>query len=118
MQRLKLLSIMSSLCIGTALAGTSVAQDIDTDTALHARLIGTWDVSYDIYDKDGIVRHNLGQVICSWALTTKEAGARRDSSSSRRMRKRGSRRTFFLWDPWKAGDSCRKHRRQMRFNML
>ncbi|HEY0801796.1 MAG TPA: hypothetical protein VGD54_13190 [Steroidobacteraceae bacterium] len=38
------------------------------EIALHNRFIGTWDVSYEIYDKSGKVRHNLGQVTYSWII--------------------------------------------------
>ena len=37
-------------------------------SVLFARFIGTWDVSYGTYDKDGNVRRNRGQVIYSWIL--------------------------------------------------
>src|SRR5947199_5939504 len=38
------------------------------EEALFDRLIGTWDVNYEIYDKDGKRRHYRGQVISSWIL--------------------------------------------------
>jgi hypothetical protein len=36
--------------------------------ALFDRLVGTWDVSYEIYDKDGNVRRYRGQAIYTWIL--------------------------------------------------
>src|SRR5262249_12735746 len=38
------------------------------EKALFKRFIGTWDVSYETYDKDGKARHNRGQVTYSWIL--------------------------------------------------
>ena len=38
------------------------------DKALFDRLVGTWDVSYEIFDKDGKVRTYRGQVTYSWIL--------------------------------------------------
>jgi hypothetical protein len=38
------------------------------ETALLNRLIGTWDVAYEIYDKDGKLRTSRGQVIYRWIL--------------------------------------------------
>jgi hypothetical protein len=37
-------------------------------SALFGRFVGTWDVSYEIYDKDGSMRRNRGQVIFGWIL--------------------------------------------------
>ena len=37
-------------------------------SALFGRFVGTWDVSYETYDKDGSVRRNRGQVIFGWIL--------------------------------------------------
>jgi hypothetical protein len=75
--------LIVSLLSGAALAGRappSTATDAATqsatsgpktkapESALFNRLIGTWDVSYDLYDKDGKVRHLPGQVTYSWIL--------------------------------------------------
>jgi hypothetical protein len=38
------------------------------ERALYGRLVGTWDVHYEIYDKDGKVRPYRGQVNYSWIL--------------------------------------------------
>jgi hypothetical protein len=38
------------------------------ESALFDRLVGTWDVSYEIYDKDGNVRRYRGQAIYTWIL--------------------------------------------------
>jgi len=38
------------------------------ERALFGRLVGTWDVSYEIYDKDGNARRYRGQVISRWIL--------------------------------------------------
>jgi hypothetical protein len=38
------------------------------ESALFGRLVGTWDVSYELYDKDGSVRHYRGQVTYNWIL--------------------------------------------------
>lgn len=38
------------------------------ETALFDRLVGTWDVSYEIYDKDGNVRRYSGQATYAWIL--------------------------------------------------
>ena len=38
------------------------------ESALYGRFVGTWDVSYEIYDKDGKVRPYRGQVTYSWIL--------------------------------------------------
>jgi hypothetical protein len=40
----------------------------EASIALHERFIGTWDVNYEIYDKSGTIRHNLGQVTYSWLI--------------------------------------------------
>jgi hypothetical protein len=39
--------------------------------ALFDQLIGTWDVRYEIFDKDGKVRRSAGQVRYSWILAGK-----------------------------------------------
>jgi hypothetical protein len=41
---------------------------IGQERALFDRLIGTWDVSYEIYDKDGKVRLYRGGVTYAWIL--------------------------------------------------
>jgi hypothetical protein len=38
------------------------------ESALFDRLVGTWDVSYEIYDKDGNVRRYSGQASYAWIL--------------------------------------------------
>lgn len=38
------------------------------ESAFFDRLIGTWDVVYDLYDKDGKIRHVPGQVTYTWIL--------------------------------------------------
>src|SRR5882724_11117498 len=38
------------------------------ESALFDRLVGTWDVSYEIYDKDGNVRRYSGQASYTWIL--------------------------------------------------
>jgi hypothetical protein len=38
------------------------------ERGLYGRLVGTWDVNYEIYDKDGKVRPYRGQVNYSWIL--------------------------------------------------
>jgi hypothetical protein len=38
------------------------------ESGLYGRLVGTWDVNYEIYDKDGKVRPYRGQVNYSWIL--------------------------------------------------
>jgi hypothetical protein len=38
------------------------------ESAFFDRLIGTWDVSYDLYGKDGKVRQLPGQVTYAWIL--------------------------------------------------
>ena len=43
-------------------------QAIGQERALFDRLIGTWDVSYEIYDKDGKVRLYRGGVTYAWIL--------------------------------------------------
>jgi hypothetical protein len=91
MRTLMLVVIVASLCIFTLPDGhvRGWAQDkpeasgnTDTDTrqaatrpqaklpesALYGRFVGTWDVSYEIYDKDGKVRPYRGQVTYSWIL--------------------------------------------------
>ena len=91
MRTLMLVVIVASLCIFTLPDGhvRGWAQDkpeasgnTDTDTrqaatgpqaklpesALYRRFVGTWDVSYEIYDKDGKVRPYRGQVTYSWIL--------------------------------------------------
>jgi hypothetical protein len=40
----------------------------DSAIALHERFIGTWDVKYEIYDKNGTVRHYLGQAKFGWII--------------------------------------------------
>jgi hypothetical protein len=44
------------------------AQAKVAQSALFGRFVGTWDVSYETYDKDGSVRRNRGQVIYGWIL--------------------------------------------------
>jgi hypothetical protein len=39
--------------------------------ALFDQLIGTWDVRYEIFDKDGKVRRDRGRVLYSWILDGK-----------------------------------------------
>jgi hypothetical protein len=38
------------------------------ESALFDRLVGTWDVSYEIYDKDGNLRRYSGQASYTWIL--------------------------------------------------
>jgi len=38
------------------------------ESSLFSRLVGTWDVSYELYDKNGGVRRYRGQVTYSWIL--------------------------------------------------
>ena len=38
------------------------------DSAFFGRLVGSWDVGYDIYDKDGNVRRYKGQATYTWIL--------------------------------------------------
>ncbi len=91
MRTLILVVIMASLCIltlpdrhvrGWAQDKPKASGNTDTDTrlaatgpqaklpesALYGRFVGTWDVSYEIYDKDGKVRPYRGQVTYSWIL--------------------------------------------------
>lgn len=91
MRTLILVVIMASLCIltlpdrhvrGWAQDKPKASGNTDTDTrlaatgpqaklpesALYGRFVGTWDVSYQIYDKDGKVRPYRGQVTYSWIL--------------------------------------------------
>jgi hypothetical protein len=57
-----------------AAAGTTEPREsigpptIGQERALFDRLIGTWDVSYEIYDKDGKVRRYRGGVTYAWIL--------------------------------------------------
>lgn len=44
------------------------AQAREREETLFDRFVGTWDVSYETYDKDGGSRHNSGQVTYSWIL--------------------------------------------------
>jgi len=44
------------------------AQAGTQDEALFDRFIGTWDVGYEVYDKDGKSRPSSGQVTYSWIL--------------------------------------------------
>jgi len=59
---------------GLASAGTSEPRGsigppaIGQERALFERLIGTWDVSYEIYDNDGKVRLYRGGVTYAWIL--------------------------------------------------
>jgi hypothetical protein len=39
-----------------------------SQSSLFGRLVGTWDVDYEIYDKDGNVRRYKGQAVYSWIL--------------------------------------------------
>jgi hypothetical protein len=67
-----------SLLVGTVFAAShgeshtapraAFLADKDAAIAFHEQFIGTWDVSYEIYDKNGNIRHNLGQVVCSWII--------------------------------------------------
>lgn len=75
--------LIASLLSGPVLAGATPPPAV-TDAAAQAaasgpktkapesaffdRLIGTWDVSYDLYGKDGKVRHLPGQVTYAWIL--------------------------------------------------
>ena len=91
MRTLMLVVIVASLCIftlpdryirGWAQDRSKVSGNTDTDTrlvatgpqaklpesALYGRFVGTWDVNYEIYDKDGKVRPYRGQVTYSWIL--------------------------------------------------
>jgi hypothetical protein len=88
---LMLVVLVASLCIPTfpdrlVRAGVQdkakASGDSDQDTslaasgpqakmpgrALYGGLVGTWDVNYEIYDKDGKVRPYRGQVNYSWIL--------------------------------------------------
>jgi hypothetical protein len=51
----------------TRLAATGPQAKVP-ERALYGRFVGTWDVSYEIYDKDGKVRPYRGQVTYSWIL--------------------------------------------------
>jgi hypothetical protein len=66
------LLLIASLLSGPVLAGgtppPAVAQTKTPENAFVDRLIGTWDVTYDLYDKDGKVRHVPGQVTYAWIL--------------------------------------------------
>ena len=50
--------------VGFPVSGAPIGQE----RALFDRLIGTWDVSYEIYDKDGHVRLCRGGVTYAWIL--------------------------------------------------
>lgn len=56
---------------GTHGSGSPANTEIQVKAAEHAshdRFVGTWDVGYEIYDKNGGVRRYRGQVICRWIL--------------------------------------------------
>jgi len=57
------LTAATLICVALAAAQAHAAE-----IALFDRLSGTWDVTYDIYDKDGTVRPYHGQVIYSRIL--------------------------------------------------
>ncbi len=65
------LLLIATLLGGPVLTGASAAPTPDTqapEIVFYDRLIGTWDVVYDLYDKDGKVRHLPGQVTYAWIL--------------------------------------------------
>jgi hypothetical protein len=86
--RLMLLLIFSLLCSTSVVGGVRGRTDVHStasndglsDTARHAssaraadkaffdRLVGTWDVAYEIFDKDGKIRTYRGQVTYIWIL--------------------------------------------------
>ena len=52
-------------------AGASLAADAPApspDKAFFDRLVGTWDVQYEIYDKDGKLRKLPGKAVYAWIL--------------------------------------------------
>jgi len=63
MKFLRCVSLAALLCTGLAVAPAKAA-----DLALFDHLTGTWDVGYDIYDKDGKLRVYHGQVSYSRIL--------------------------------------------------
>lgn len=57
------------LAAGTPSAVTASVPDAKTpELAFYDRLIGTWDVIYDLYDRNGKLRHLPGQVTYAWIL--------------------------------------------------
>lgn len=62
------LFLIASLLSSAALAGGTVPASDTPERALYDRLIGTWDVTYVIYDKDGKLRRLPGRVSYSWIL--------------------------------------------------
>ena len=68
--RAPFLLLTVSLFSGPVLAGgTASAPDAKApEIAFYDQHIGTWDVVYDLYDKDGKVRHLPGQVTYAWIL--------------------------------------------------
>ena len=67
--------LLAFLLSGAALAGTtpppSATPGLEAkapERALFEPMIGTWDVTYEIYDKDGKLRRLPGQVTYSWIL--------------------------------------------------
>ena len=65
------LLLITALLGGPVLTSASAAPASVTlapEIAFYDRLIGTWDVVYDLYDKDGKVRHLPGQVTYAWIL--------------------------------------------------
>jgi hypothetical protein len=79
--------LVASLLTGPALAGTTPPPTTVTvagkqpatpgleakapERAMFDRMIGSWDVTYEIYDKDGKVRRLPGQVTYGWILDGK-----------------------------------------------
>src|SRR6267142_5733220 len=73
--RALLLFLITSLLSSAALAGTTPPPSAlpgqaakAPERALLERMTGTWDVTYEIYDKDGKLRQLPGQVTYSWIL--------------------------------------------------
>jgi len=66
--RAMLTFLLVSLFSSPVLAGGTAPASTTPERVLYDRLIGTWDVTYVIYDKDGKVRRLPGQVAYSWIL--------------------------------------------------
>ncbi len=65
---------LTTIILATGFTGSLACQTVGSNKAQTAqssrfdRLVGTWDVSYEIYDKDGNVRRYNGQAVYSQIL--------------------------------------------------
>lgn len=71
MRRLTPILLALLQCGAPAFAAAAESSSKVTQNALFDQLLGTWDVSYEIFDKDGKVRRYRGQVRYNWILDGK-----------------------------------------------